>query len=373
MIRAALTAILLCAGTAAIAQSDPVITAKRAIQMLQSAATQLGEAQKSSTRVSALTDTLRAYEEGLSALREGLRRVAIRERAILLEFEAKEDQLSRLLGVLQTIERSPAPLLMMHPSGPIGTARSGMILSEVTPALQAEAQALKAQLEELSVLRLLQQDAADQITQALDSMQVARTTLSKAVADRTELPARVAGDSARMAQLVAAADTLQGFADSLATLGIKETADTADFSAAKGALSLPISGPVVTGFNETDAQGISRPGWIVAAEARTLVLSPWPATVRYAGPLLDYGAVVILEPGPGYLMILAGLGQPLVQNGQVVAIGEAVGIMGGISPTADSFLMTARKGGGGNMQESLYIEIRQDNAPRDPADWFEAE
>ncbi|MEM6407330.1 MAG: peptidoglycan DD-metalloendopeptidase family protein [Pseudomonadota bacterium] len=371
--RAALTLLLLFAGAAAQAQSDPVTSAKRAVQMLDRAAVQLNEAQRSSARVSALTETLRAYEEGLAALREGLRRVAIRERAILLEFEAKEDRLSRLLGVLQTIERSPAPLLMMHPSGPIGTARSGMILSEVTPALQSEAEALKSQLEELSVLRLLQEDAADQITKALDAMQTARATLSQAVADRTDLPDRVASDSAQMAQLVAAADTLQGFADSLATLSFEDTANIADFETAKGALPQPLAGPVLSRFNETDASGIARPGWVVAAEARALVLSPWPATVRYAGALLDYGSVVILEPGEGYLMILAGLERPLVENGQIVTQGEALGLMGGNAPSADGFLMTARKGGGGNMQESLYIEIRQDNTPRDPAEWFSAE
>ncbi|MEM7470469.1 MAG: peptidoglycan DD-metalloendopeptidase family protein [Pseudomonadota bacterium] len=373
MIRAALISICLCFAPAAWAQSDPVTTAKRAVQMLQVAAIQLEQAEKSSSRIAALTETVRAYEEGLAALREGLRRVVIRERAIMLEFEVKEDRLSRLLGVLQTIERSPAPLLMMHPSGPIGTARSGMILSEVTPALQQEAEVLRAQLEELSVLRALQEDAANQVTGALDSMQVARTTLAQAVADRTDLPARVVTDSAQMAQLVSAADTLQGFADSLATLSFEENTNTADFETARGTLSLPLAGAVLSRFNEADANGIKRPGWSLATETRALVSSPWPATVRYAGPLLDYGSVVVLEPGRGYLLILAGLGQPLVENGQIVAKGEALGLMGGNSPTADSFLMTARKGSGGNLQESLYIEIRKANTPQDPAPWFAAE
>lgn len=360
---------LLISTSFGMAQSDPVTTAKRAAQMLDAAATQLSEAEKSSDRVAALTQTVRAYEEGLSALREGLRRVAIRERAIALEFEAKEDRLSRLLGVLQTIGRSPAPLLMMHPSGAIGTARSGMILSDVTPALQKEALQLKTSLEEVSVLRSLQESAAAQLVTALDNMQTARANLSQAVADRTDLPNRVTSDPAQMAALIDSADTLQGFADGLTDLS-GGPSNPADFETAKGKLPLPASGVILRGFNEADAQGVKRPGLTMAMRSQSLVTAPWPATVRYAGPLLDYGSVVILEPGKGYLLILAGLGQPLVKEGQITNQGEAIAMMGGNAPSADAFLMNASKGGGGNREESLYIELRKGDAPANPADWF---
>lgn len=351
------------------AQSDPVTTAKRAAQMLDAAALQLSEAEKSSDRVAALTQTVRAYEEGLSALREGLRRVAIRERAIAMDFEAKEDRLSRLLGVLQSIGRSPAPLLMIHPTGPIGTARAGMILSDVTPALQQEAMQLRSQLEEVSVLRSLQESAASQLVTALDNMQTARANLAQAVADRTDLPDRVITDPAQMSALIDSADTLQGFADGLIQLS-SGPSNPADFETSKGKLQLPATGKIIQNFNETDAQGTKRPGLTLALLSQSLVTAPWPATVRYAGPLLDYGSVVILEPGKGYLLILAGLGKPLVKDGQIVGQDEAVAMMGGNALNADAFLINANKGGSGNRQESLYIELRQGNAPINPAEWF---
>ncbi|MDA8746838.1 peptidoglycan DD-metalloendopeptidase family protein [Litoreibacter sp.] len=351
------------------AQSDPVTTAKRAAQMLDAAALQLSEVEKSSDRVAALTQTVRAYEEGLSALREGLRRVAIRERAIAIDFEAKEDRLSRLLGVLQSIGRSPAPLLMIHPNGPIGTARAGMILTDVTPALQQEAQQLKSQLEEISILRSLQESAANQLVTALDNIQTARANLAQAVADRTDLPESITTDPAQMSALIDSADTLQSFADGLIQLS-GGPSNPADFETSKGKLPLPATGTIVQNFNETDAQGIKRPGLTLALPSQTLVTAPWPTTVRYAGPLLNYGSVVILEPGKGYLLILAGLGQPLVKDGQIIASGEAIAMMGGNTLNADAFLINASKGGSGNRQESLYIELRQGNAPINPAEWF---
>ncbi len=364
---------LLFSASMAHAQSDPVTTAKRAVQMLDAASIQLNDAQRASDRVAALTQTVRAYEEGLAAVREGLRRIAIRERAITLVFEAKEDRLSRLLGVLQTIGRSPAPLLMMHPSGPIGTARSGMILSDVTPALQQEALELRGQLQEISVIRALQESTATQVERALENVQTARTLLAKSVADRTDLPDRVALDPEQMAELVASSSTLQDFADNLSELGVQQTANLADFEAAKGNLPLPALGTLVQGYNEPDEQGLKRPGITLAVPAQALVTAPWPATVRYAGPLLDQGSVVILEPGKDFLLLLAGLGTPLVKEGQIVSQGDGLAIMGGNAPDSDAFLIAAAKGSGGNREESVYIELRQGNAPTNPAEWFVAD
>ena len=137
-------ALTLLRGCAAEAQEDPAFIAKRAAGQLEAARNALFLAQDSNDRVAALTRTIRAYEEGLKALREGVRRAAIREEALRQRFEAERDRLSRLLGVLQAIEISPAPLLLLHPSGPIGSARSGMIVSDIAPGLQREADKLRA-------------------------------------------------------------------------------------------------------------------------------------------------------------------------------------------------------------------------------------
>lgn len=352
------------------AQSDPVTTARRASQMLDTAANSLANAEKASDRVAALSETVRAYEEGLSALREGLRRASIRERAIALEFDAKRDRLSRLLGVLQTIGTSPAPLLMMHPTGPLGTARSGMILSEVSPALQNEALTLRKTLEEVRDLRSLQDSARSQLTAALTDVQSARADLSKAIADRVDLPKAFATDPEKMRALINSSDTLQGFASGLTDLNPSDTSNLADFETIKGKLTLPAHGLIVQDFNQTDSNGVTRPGIVLATRAQSLVTAPWPGTVRYSGPLLDYGNVVILEPGKGYLLILAGLTQSFGEVGEVVDQGAPLGLMGGAAPNVDAFLNAAANGSGGNSQESLYIELRQGDAPVDPAQWF---
>ena len=72
---------------------------------------------------------------------------------------------------------------------------------------------------------------------------------------------------------------------------------------------------------------------------RALVTAPWPATIRYRGPLLDYGNVMILELGSGYLLILAGLETVYGEVGDVVPAGAALGLMGGPEAVAQEFLV----------------------------------
>jgi murein hydrolase activator len=162
--------------------------AARASSDLQAAVGALETATEARDRVSALSQTIRAYEEGLAALRASLRQAAEREATLTRAFEAKREGIGSLLGVLATIEANPGPLLLLHPDGALGTARSGMLMADVTPALQTQALALKAELTELAELRSLQLSAGETLKAGLAAAQTARITLSQAISDRTDLP-----------------------------------------------------------------------------------------------------------------------------------------------------------------------------------------
>ncbi|MEJ2036247.1 MAG: hypothetical protein P8X69_09380 [Maritimibacter sp.] len=125
------------------------------------------------------------------------------------DFEAQRDKLEGLLGVLESIEASPEPALLLHPDGPLGTVRAGMILSDVTPALSHEAAKLRASLQEVATLRNLQQEAVQTLQEGLTGVQTARTALSQAVSNRTDLPKRLITDDAAMQNLINSADTLE--------------------------------------------------------------------------------------------------------------------------------------------------------------------
>ncbi len=354
-------------------QQAPAEAAQAAADQLEAATVALEAAESARDRVKALTGTVRAYEAGLGAMREGLRRVARRESQLLAQLQSREDEVAELLGILQTIETSAPPVLMLHPSGPLGAARSAMMVAEVTPGLYARAEALRRDLDEVQTLRLLQQSAADTLEKGLTGVQQARTALSTAISDRTDLPRRFTENPVRTAILISSTETLTGFASGLAEIagGPEEIAPlTVDVSAQRGEIDLPVEGLLLRAFNKRDAAGITRPGLLIAARPRALVISPTAATIRYRGPLLDLGNVVILEPQPDTLFILSGLAEVYGSAGQVIPAGTPVGLMGGSAPQAGAILSLSGEGGGTDRTETLYIEVRMDNSPVDPETWF---
>ncbi len=365
MLRAALLALLLAAPVGAATVAEQAAAAR---DDLAAAVAALEAATTSRDRVAALTQTIRAYEEGLAALREALRQAELRETTLTLSFEAKRDRVAQLLAVLARMEQSPGPLLLLHPEGPLGTARSGMMLAEVTPALQAEAEALKTELQELADLRGLQLAAGETLTAGLSTAQAARAALSKAISDRTDLPRRFTEDPEVLRELLESADTLEAFAAGLA-LSEAEGGGGTSFVAAMGALPLPVLGTVIRLPDEADAAGVRRPGLTLATRPGALVTAPWPATIRYLGPLLDYGNVIVVEPGDGYLLVLAGLGTVYGEVGEVVAAGAPLGLMGGDAETRPD-LAVSEIGTGGADTETLYLELRLGAAPVNPIDWF---
>lgn len=367
MVRAAL--LMLCLAGAAHAQQGPGAQARAALEALDAAARQLDTATSARDRVGALTATIRAFESGLSAMRDGLRQAAIRERALTGRLAAQEAEIATLLSALQTMGRTDSPTALLHPSGAMGTARAGMLLAEIGPALNASARGLRADLEEVQTLRTLQQNAADRMAEGLSQLQGARAALNTAMAERTDLPQRFTADPIRAAILIASAETLSGFASGLSQIAVNETAPPLDLTASRpiGDLPLPVQGIVLRRAGEADAAGVTRPGVLLATRPEALVTAPMAATIRYAGPLLDFGQVVILEPQADTLLILAGLGQSYGRAGQVIAEATPVGLM----RQSGEIQSTDGERGGTGRTETLYIEVRQNDIPVDPATWFD--
>ncbi len=357
------------------AATNPAMdNALQAAENLRGAIAAMDGAKTKAERIESLTATINAYEHGLSALRDGLRRLAIREAEIKQSFDGKRDEIGRLLGVMTTMQQTDGPMLLLHPSGPVGTARSGMILGSVTPALQEQAKDLSVKLDEIKQMRDIQQGAIDVLAKGMESVQTARTQLAEAIAKREALPGRYLETPEDLQQLVQSADTLESFASGSLDLDSDIGAPITNFQSAMGKLPLPVIGSVLRKYNEADAAGIRRPGWVIATAPSALVTAPWPATIRYLGPLLDYGNVMVIEPSDGYLLVLAGLGTVYGETGDVVPQGGALGMMGGKEPSAREFgvdfVDSAVKGSSADRTETLYMELRKGDEPIDPADWF---
>jgi len=368
ILRAALLA-LAFAGPAA-AQSDASEQARAAVAMLEAATAQLDAAEGARDRVQALTETIQAFETGLAAMRTGLRQAAIREAQLSARLAARDGEVGQLLAALQSIGTT-TPKALLHPDGPTGTARAGLLLAELTPALNRRADQLRRDLDDVQTLRTLQTDAEVRLRASLTSVQEARSALNQAMAERTDLPKRFTEDPVSTAILIASTETLDGFASGLSQIVTDEDPSVeapTGIDGQIGTLPLPVQSVVLRSMNEADAAGIVRPGLLLATRPRAIVTSPTAATIRYQGPLMDLGNVMILEPRADTLFVLAGLETVYGEIGQVIAAGTPIGLMGGADASGE--LSTVGDGTGAARSETLYIEVRQDNVPQDPASWF---
>lgn len=362
---------LLLVPVSALAQQDAGAEARRAIGMLEAASAKLDAADSARDRVRALTETIQGFEAGLGAMRAGLRQAAIREAQLSQKLQARDGEVAQLLAVLLGIGGDASPTLLLHPEGPTGTARAGMLLAELTPALNKRADALRRDVEDVQTLRALQTDAAERLQSGLNEVQNARTALNQAMATRTDLPQRFVEDPVRTGILIASTETLDGFASGLAEIVADEVSmPPLRLEGELGTLDMPAQGLILRRAGEADAAGVTRPGIILATRARAIVTTPAAATIRYTGPLLDFGNVMILEPQPDTLFVLAGLDVVYGKTGQVIDAGTPIGLMGVPEGIDASELSLSGDGAGTDRSETLYIEVRQNNIPQDPMDWF---
>ena len=352
-----LAALLFCLATPLAAQQE----ASDAANQLQAANALLQAADSGRDQIKALTETVRAYEAGLVAMRDGLRKITIRENALNADLTDRREELAQLLGALTTISKTPSPVILSHPQGAENTARAGMLVADMTPALQSQVDALATQLQTAKDLRAARITATDTLTDGLQGAQTARAALGQAVSDRTDLPLRFDQDPVQSALLIASAQTLGDFARELST----QTPSPEINLTANGDLDLPVAGIV--------AAAGERPGININAAPRSLVTTPVNATLLFNGPLLNYGNVVILEPTADVLFVFAGLAEIFGRPGEILTAGTPIGLLGGTPTPVDSILTENEASKTGQAQQTLYLEVREGQSAISPDAWFALE
>lgn len=354
------------------AQNDLEFQARQAQQSLDSAWNKLERSKSAKDRLSALTDGIISFEESLSLARDSLRQISVLEARAQQKLSVEEEAYGELIGVLLSIDKSPIQAELLHPDGPMSTARGGMLIADLLPALEEKVQSLRSDLEAARYLSELQYQVTLDLQVGLVALQETRAALGRAIADRDDLPKRFVEDPAQTAILLAAADTLDIFADGLSLIAKNEVEGSLpDITTRKGTLPMPVQGKVIRYFNEADAAGMKRPGIVVATSDNALVRTPTAATIRYRGPLLDYGLVSILEPQKDILYILAGLSTVYGDIGEVLPAGSPVGLMGMSEIFDEKNLIETLNESAGLRGETIYIEVRVNKAPENPLTWFE--
>lgn len=333
-------------------------------------------------------DELRKKQEELEVLQKHLNESEEK-------FNSENDMLIETLAALQNLALRPSEAVLVQPLSPVEVMRSSILLRGSVHALESRASSIRQSIEDISnqkkqiasrlqdlekdnKILAQQQEDMKKLSQQKSTMysQISsKSEEAKKKADmlasqahnlrdlleklekQKEIARRQMAEKARLAREQAADKMrkenhgLEVSYEAENNVTVPETPVTG-FSKAKGRLSRPARGPLVTAFHSELSKGVVSNGIDIKTAAKAQVIAPFDGTVIYAGPFKNFANLVIIDHGEGYTSLLSGLGETDTEVGQSLLAGEPVGTM-----PADT-------------NSKLHMEIRKNNHPVDPNEWI---
>ncbi|HEX6000972.1 MAG TPA: peptidoglycan DD-metalloendopeptidase family protein [Hyphomicrobiaceae bacterium] len=322
-------------------------------------------------------------EAELSVIESRLDALNGQEKQLRGQLEQRHSTISALLAVLQRMGRNPPPVMITRREDALAMVRSAMLLSAAFPELRTQAVGLAKQLADLSTVIKSGRAEREKLAAEKGRHDEARIRLAALQDEKRRASAQhqaeldtVRQEVARIARSVEEmSDLLQrlekgkggGPVVELKPSGTQVAAlppqsgrikSPRSFDQVKGTLQLPAQGRRYLSFGQKTTYGTLSKGIGIQTRHGGQVVAPCDGLIVYAGEFRTYGQLLIISPGGGYHVLLAGLSQIEVQVGQSVLMGEPVGTMAVKSPAGQD---------GGPV---LTVEFRKDQRPIDPDPWW---
>jgi septal ring factor EnvC (AmiA/AmiB activator) len=312
---------------------------------------------------------LSATEDKLSILDDQL---AQKEAAL----EAARTRQAVLVQAALRLSRTPPQAALLMPGSQVETMKVARALEMTTQSLRQEAEGITLQVKELQGLRKKVAKSRENIREKNVALTQEQAALRARVEQRKELQKALGKqqkeESEKISKLAKRAEDLQQLLTTLAeekrrkelreqsanrqmkkprTSGHK--VQLRSFADAKGAIRPPVAGKLVLRYGRKDENGAVNKGLVITSREGAQVTAPYDGEVVFAGPFLQYGRMVILRHSDEFHTLLSGLTRIDVAVGEFLLEGEPIGAMG------DSKSATR-----------LYVELRKNNQPIDPAPWI---
>lgn len=342
-------------------------------------------------QLSAIAQSIQSQEALIATSEAELKKLATERAALLAELGEKQDALSELLAALQRLEQNPPPALVVEPRDILSALRGAMLLGTLVPAISTEAKALALKLDQLDQLEAAIGTRRQEVAEDIRRLEARRMELGQLVAQKKGLVSQsseeLEAERKRTQKLAEKAKSLKQLLASLAEERKRQQAQEAErlaaeererkrqeelqrapklsFAEARGKLAFPAQGQIVRRFGEPDGLGRETQGLMIATRAGAQVTAPADGKVEFAGPFRSYGEVVILNPGGGYRVLLAGMDKVTADVGEFLRAGEPVGEMGSGPASVTLFGEVVQDG-----RPVLYIEFRNSTEAVDSGPWW---
>ena len=322
--------------------------------------------------------------------------LAQRRRDAEQRVQARAAALQPLLPVIERLSLYPAETLLAVPAPPDQALRGILVLQGLARQMEVEAEALRRDQADLDAATAALEQETPRLAYAEAAQKAEADALDQQIAaTRDDQAAAEAEANQAASQAALAASRMETLRSALASLEAQRKADeakareqarqaekekhTAEAAQARkreaiaarpsgtgtiaagagphGQLQPPVIGVVVRGWGEQTDSGPAT-GLSYHAPPGARVISPCGGRVVFAEPFRSYGLLLIVDCGGGYHVVLAGFDRLDVKPGQSVLAGEPVGVMPNWEPGS-----TAKR-------PALYVELRRDGTPVNPAPWL---
>ena len=383
-----------------IEQADRDRAAQEAAQQAAAAraAGAAAEAQRLAADRVASAAKLRQAETATAEAAARMDRLAAQRRQARADLDLRAEAMQPLLPLIERLSLYPAETLLAVPAQPEDTLRGVLVLRGLARRLGHDAVALRDEQARLVVATRALEAEAPKLAAAEAAQQAQAAELDRqiaaAAAGRQAAEGEAAAAQQRAADAAARADSLRGM---LAELESRRRAEatrarddavradrqnqSAEATAARdrqvalehptgtgaiasaaqphGQLTAPVAGTVVRSWGDATDGGPAT-GISYHTPPAAHVVAPCGGRVVFAAPFRSYGQLLIVDCGGGYHAVLAGFDRLDAKVGQPVSAGEPVGVAPSWEP------------GSSGDRPTLYMELRRDGQPVNPAPWLKA-
>jgi septal ring factor EnvC (AmiA/AmiB activator) len=339
---------------------------------------------------------LRQAETATADVAARIDALAQRRRDAEQRVQLHAEAIQPMLPLIERLSLYPAETLLAVPTTADSAVRGLLVLQGLARQMEVETEALRRDQAESDAAaaalrqeapRLIEAEAAQQQeAEALDqAIAVAHADQAAAEAKAAQAASRAAAAATRMETLRSAiaaleaqrrADEAKAREDAANAERQKRLAEVqaarqrevvaahptgagtiASAAGPRGQLQPPVIGVVVQGWGE-QTDGGPATGVSYHAPPGARVISPCGGRVVFAQSFRSYGLLLIVDCGGGYHVVLSGFERLDVKLGQTLVPGEPVGVMPTWEPGSPAH------------RPALYVELRHDGAPVNPAPWL---
>jgi septal ring factor EnvC (AmiA/AmiB activator) len=339
---------------------------------------------------------LRQAETATADVAARIDALAQRRRDAEQRVQARAKAMQPLLPLIERLSLYPAETLLAVPAPPDAALRGVLVLQGMSRQIEIETEALRRDQAEVDAAtealrqeapRLAEAEAAQKREADALDQQIAAAHAEQATAEAeanqaasqaataathmetlrlalTALEAQRRADEAKAREEVARAERQKHATEAQAARAKQAVAahptgagTIASGTSPHGQLQPPVIGVVVKGWGE-QTDGGPATGVSYHAPPGAHVISPCGGRVVFAQSFRSYGLLMIVDCGGGYHVVLSGFDRLDVRLGQSVVAGEPVGVMPTWEPGSEA------------RRPALYVELRHDGTPVNPAPWL---